>query len=178
MQVLISDTSVATKAMRSSDQVGTLEAGTLADLVVLSAKPLEDIKITRKIDSVRRKTACLRSALRLPLSDWTRLLPEGSSGFVEQVRFRGKYLPNPHNLLVCLLPSLLLDCFTHAWYRLHAVTSVESRRVDHVAEPRSSGQSSRVSELPFTLDQHGVDSAIIRRRRFLARGIVLLSTLQ
>jgi imidazolonepropionase-like amidohydrolase len=52
MQVLVSAASGAAKAMQISDQVGTLEPGKIADLVVLTANPLDDIRNTRKIDSV------------------------------------------------------------------------------------------------------------------------------
>ena len=38
--------------MNISKQVGTLEKGKLADFVVLSANPLEDIRNTRTIESV------------------------------------------------------------------------------------------------------------------------------
>jgi len=51
MQVLISATSGAAKAMNVSD-VGTLEKGKFADVLVLTANPLDDIKNTQKIDSV------------------------------------------------------------------------------------------------------------------------------
>ena len=52
MQALVSATSGAAKAMNISKEVGTLEKGKLADFVVLSANPLDDIKNTRAIESV------------------------------------------------------------------------------------------------------------------------------
>jgi imidazolonepropionase-like amidohydrolase len=52
MQALVSATSGAAKAINISDQVGTLEKGKWADFLVLSANPLDDIRNTRKIDSV------------------------------------------------------------------------------------------------------------------------------
>jgi imidazolonepropionase-like amidohydrolase len=52
MQALVSATSGAAKAFNISKQVGTLEKGKLADFVVLSANPLEDIRNTRTIESV------------------------------------------------------------------------------------------------------------------------------
>ncbi len=52
MQALVSATSGAAKALNISKQVGTLEEGKLADFLVLSANPLDDIKNTRTIESV------------------------------------------------------------------------------------------------------------------------------
>ena len=52
MQALVSATSAPAKLLRISDRAGTLEKGKWADFVVLSANPLEDIRNTRKIDSV------------------------------------------------------------------------------------------------------------------------------
>jgi imidazolonepropionase-like amidohydrolase len=52
MQALVSATSGAAKALNISKRVGTLEKGKLADFVVLSANPLEDIRNTRTIESV------------------------------------------------------------------------------------------------------------------------------
>jgi len=53
MQALMTATSGAAKALNISKDAGTLEKGKWADFVVLSANPLEDIRNTRKIDSVR-----------------------------------------------------------------------------------------------------------------------------
>ena len=52
MQALVSATSGAAKAINISAQVGTLEKGKWADFLVLSANPLDDIRNTRKIESV------------------------------------------------------------------------------------------------------------------------------
>jgi len=52
MQVLVSATSSAAKAIGVGDKVGSLKPGMLADVLVLSANPLDDIKNTRKIVSI------------------------------------------------------------------------------------------------------------------------------
>jgi imidazolonepropionase-like amidohydrolase len=52
MQALISATSGAAQAVDISRKAGTLEKGKWADFVVLTANPLDDIRNTRKIDSV------------------------------------------------------------------------------------------------------------------------------
>ena len=52
MQVIQSFSSVAAKALGISDQFGTLTLGKAADLVVLDANPLEDIRNTRTIHAV------------------------------------------------------------------------------------------------------------------------------
>jgi imidazolonepropionase-like amidohydrolase len=52
MQALISATSGAAKTINISKQVGTLQKGKLADFLVLTANPLDDIKNTRAIESV------------------------------------------------------------------------------------------------------------------------------
>jgi imidazolonepropionase-like amidohydrolase len=51
MQTLVASTSNVAKFLHASD-LGTLEPGKWADLMVLNANPLDDIKNTRKIDSV------------------------------------------------------------------------------------------------------------------------------
>lgn len=52
MQALVTATSAPAKLLKISDRAGRLEKGEWADFVVLSANPLEDIRNTRKIDSV------------------------------------------------------------------------------------------------------------------------------
>ncbi len=52
MQALVSATSGAAKALNVSKDIGTLEKGKQADFVVLTANPLDDIRNTRKIESV------------------------------------------------------------------------------------------------------------------------------
>ncbi len=52
MQALVAATGTAARCLKASDQFGTLEPHRWADLVVLTANPLDDIRNTRKIDSV------------------------------------------------------------------------------------------------------------------------------
>jgi imidazolonepropionase-like amidohydrolase len=52
MQTLVAATSTAAKYLHASDQIGTLEPGRWADLLVLDADPLENIQNTRKLNSV------------------------------------------------------------------------------------------------------------------------------
>lgn len=52
MQALVSATSGAARAINIEKEVGTLERGKLADFVVLTANPLDDIRNTRAIESV------------------------------------------------------------------------------------------------------------------------------
>jgi len=52
MQALVSATSTPARLLNIDKQVGTLEKGKQADFLVLTANPLEDIRNTRKIDSV------------------------------------------------------------------------------------------------------------------------------
>ena len=52
MQTLVAATGNAAKVMRIDGEVGTLHPGKRADLVVLNADPLADIKNTRSIESV------------------------------------------------------------------------------------------------------------------------------
>jgi len=51
MQTIAASTSTAAKALKATD-LGTLEAGKWADFVVLGGNPLDDIRNTRKIESV------------------------------------------------------------------------------------------------------------------------------
>jgi imidazolonepropionase-like amidohydrolase len=52
MQALVAGTSGAAKAANIQQQIGTIAAGKQADLLVLTANPLTDIRNTRQIDSV------------------------------------------------------------------------------------------------------------------------------
>jgi imidazolonepropionase-like amidohydrolase len=52
MQALVAATGGAARVMKLDDQLGTLQPGKRADLVVLRANPLSDIKNTRQIDAV------------------------------------------------------------------------------------------------------------------------------
>jgi imidazolonepropionase-like amidohydrolase len=52
MQVIVAATATGAKCLKAADQFGTLEKGKWADLLVLGANPLDDIRNTRKLDSV------------------------------------------------------------------------------------------------------------------------------
>jgi imidazolonepropionase-like amidohydrolase len=52
MQTLVAATRGAARVMKLDEQVGTLEPGKRADLVVLRANPLSDIRNTRQLDAV------------------------------------------------------------------------------------------------------------------------------
>jgi amidohydrolase family protein/IPT/TIG domain-containing protein len=52
MQIVQSATKWAAEALRASDRLGTIEAGKLADLLILNANPLEDIRNLQKIDTL------------------------------------------------------------------------------------------------------------------------------
>jgi len=52
MQALVAATSAGAKVMKLDATLGTLQPGKWADLVVLTANPLTDIRNTRQIDSV------------------------------------------------------------------------------------------------------------------------------
>ncbi len=52
MQALVSATSTAARCLHMQDQFGTLEPGKWADFLVLDANPIDDIRNTRKLESV------------------------------------------------------------------------------------------------------------------------------
>jgi imidazolonepropionase-like amidohydrolase len=52
MQALVAATGGAARVMKLDGRLGTLQPGKWADLVVLTANPLTDIRNTRQIDSV------------------------------------------------------------------------------------------------------------------------------
>lgn len=62
MEALRAATAVSAKAMGIADRVGTLEAGKLADLVVLDANPLERIGNVRRVAMVMKGGTLWRSA--------------------------------------------------------------------------------------------------------------------
>src|SRR5450432_1897971 len=52
MQALVSATGTAARCLYAADQLGTLAPGKWADFIVLAANPLDDIRNTRKLESV------------------------------------------------------------------------------------------------------------------------------
>jgi imidazolonepropionase-like amidohydrolase len=52
MQAIVAATATGARCLHAADQFGTLEAGKWADMIVLDANPLDDIRNTRKINSV------------------------------------------------------------------------------------------------------------------------------
>jgi imidazolonepropionase-like amidohydrolase len=52
MQVLVAATGNAAKVTKLDAELGTLQPGKWADLIVLNANPLADIRNTRQMDSV------------------------------------------------------------------------------------------------------------------------------
>jgi imidazolonepropionase-like amidohydrolase len=52
MQAIVASTGGAAKVMKLDQQLGTIAAGKQADLLVLNANPLTDIRNTRQIHSV------------------------------------------------------------------------------------------------------------------------------
>jgi imidazolonepropionase-like amidohydrolase len=52
MQAIVSATGDAARCHQRSGEIGTIEPGAIADLLVLDANPLDDIRNTRRIDSV------------------------------------------------------------------------------------------------------------------------------
>src|SRR5688572_25118159 len=52
MQTLVASTGVAARSLKADAQLGTLQPGKWADMIVLGANPLDDIKNTRKVESV------------------------------------------------------------------------------------------------------------------------------
>jgi imidazolonepropionase-like amidohydrolase len=52
MQALVAATGGAARVMKLDDQLGTLQPGKRADLLVLRGNPLSDIRNTRQLDAV------------------------------------------------------------------------------------------------------------------------------
>jgi len=54
MQVIVSSTAIASRAMGLDKQIGTLEKGKDADLIVVAADPTRDVAALRKLKYVAR----------------------------------------------------------------------------------------------------------------------------
>jgi imidazolonepropionase-like amidohydrolase len=81
MDVLIASTRTGAEACRMEKDLGTLEPGKIADLLVLNANPLESIANVRKIDQVMKEgkfidrtrlpeNPVLKFDPELPFEDW------------------------------------------------------------------------------------------------------------
>jgi imidazolonepropionase-like amidohydrolase len=52
MDVIVAATRTGALALRKTDELGTIEPGRMADLLLVSANPLEDVRNLRKIDRI------------------------------------------------------------------------------------------------------------------------------
>ncbi len=67
MQIIVAATRKAARVFSVDPQIGTIEAGKLADLVILDADPLADIRNVRRIGTVIKGGEAFNAArLRLP----------------------------------------------------------------------------------------------------------------
>ena len=53
MQAIVASTKTASEAIHMSDDIGILETGKLADILVVNGNPLEDISILENQDNLR-----------------------------------------------------------------------------------------------------------------------------
>ena len=73
MEALMAATRTASDLCGWVDQVGTVEVGKLADLIVLSASPLEDISNIRKLKLVLKEGALVDTSPPEGLADFSEL---------------------------------------------------------------------------------------------------------
>ncbi len=52
METIVATTKIAAECLGWQDQVGTLEAGKLADILIIKTNPLQDIRSLENIDNV------------------------------------------------------------------------------------------------------------------------------
>ncbi|MBY8999123.1 MAG: amidohydrolase family protein, partial [Candidatus Thorarchaeota archaeon] len=53
MESLMAATKIGAEALGLIDQIGTVESGKLADILVINGNPLEDIKLLQNSDTIR-----------------------------------------------------------------------------------------------------------------------------
>ena len=53
MESLMAATKICAEALGREDQIGTIETGKLADILVINGNPLEDIKLLQNRDTIR-----------------------------------------------------------------------------------------------------------------------------
>ena len=79
MQVLVASTKTGAEASQMEEDLGTLEVGKIADLVVVNEDPLEDISNMRKIDQVMKEGKFIDRD-KLPETSIMQFDPEGEFG--------------------------------------------------------------------------------------------------
>ncbi len=79
MQVLVASTKTGAEASQMEEDLGTLEVGKFADLLVVNADPLEDISNMRKIDQVMKEGKFIDRD-KLPETSILQFDPEGEFG--------------------------------------------------------------------------------------------------
>ena len=52
MQIIVGSTKYAAELVQKQDSLGTVEAGKIADILIVSADPLQDIENLKKTDTV------------------------------------------------------------------------------------------------------------------------------
>jgi len=53
MEALMAATKICAEALGLEDQIGTVESGKLADILVIDGNPLEDIKLLQDSNTIR-----------------------------------------------------------------------------------------------------------------------------
>lgn len=79
-QVLVAATKHGAEALGMGDELGTLEPGKLADVIVVDGDPLSDIAAMANVSGVVRDGEVVKGDVRLPQATATVVLPESGRG--------------------------------------------------------------------------------------------------